>query len=323
MRILFATDGSYHSDHALDTIVAQEWAEGSECLVVTVAAPFVGNGISRAQINWSLGQIGLMAADAEAALTADLQKMLAEITEKLAQKFGKSRVNAALREGDPAAIIIELANTWSADLIVMGAHGTSGYNDQANGSIITLVMNHAPCSVQIVNYISSASDQKKEKQHLPLEIESRFLLAINDSVNSQAVIDSVLSRTWPAESIFQILAVVPEPKSVFHSRYFKDPQIDQAHAKIYALQKANHEVLVKDAINKLVPKFGKQKITGHVLEGNVRSLILQIAQDWPADRILLGAHDRDKDMFEHFMGSVSQHVAQNAECSVEIVRKKA
>jgi nucleotide-binding universal stress UspA family protein len=314
MKILFATDGSDHSDNALETILAQPWPDGSECRIVTVAAPFKSNPI--------LGGIAAMAAQAEAALMDDLKKMLAEANDKLAEKFGKTKVTSVIREGSPAATIIELATNWPADLIVMGSHGTSGYNDDQHGSVAILVMNHAPCSVQIVHYITSASQEKKDARHLPVE-EARFLLAINDSPNSKAVVDTVLSRPWPKESLFQVLSIVPELKSVFHSRFFKDPQIDQAHQKIYAAQKEHLVKLTKEIAAKLGSKFGTDKVTHHVLEGNVRSLILQIAQDWPADVIIIGAHDRDKSIFEHFLGSVARAVVENADCSVEIVRSPA
>ncbi|CAN5481330.1 hypothetical protein BH11CYA1_BH11CYA1_49290 [soil metagenome] len=118
-----------------------------------------------------------------------------------------------------------------------------------------------------------------------------------------------------------MLSVVAEPKSVFHSRFFEDPKIGAAKQKLYELQKQNLENLVKDAGTKLEAKFCKDKVTYHVLEGNIASLILQIAQDWNADMILLGAHDRDLNVVEHFLGSVAQRVVSNADCSIEIVRK--
>jgi len=316
MKIFFPTDGSCHADYALEAILTQPWPEGSQCRIVTVAAPF------QARLSARMGGIGAMASQAEAALMDDLKKMLAEATEKLTEKFGKDNVSSVLTEGSPAATIVDLASNWPADLIVMGSHGTSGYNDDSHGSITLLVMNHAPCSVQIVNHITLASMDKKEQTHLPLE-ESRFLLAITDTPQSQVVVDAVLSRPWPPESLFQVLSVVPEPKSVFHSRFFKDPKIDEAHKKIYASETEHLEKLVKETAAKLEAKFGKNKVTHHVLSGNVPSLILQIAQDWPADRILIGAHDRDKSIFEHFLGSVAQNVTRNADCSVEIIRTRS
>jgi nucleotide-binding universal stress UspA family protein len=313
MKILFPTDGSYHSDYVLENIIAQPWTDGTQCKVLTVPAPFGGG--------FMLGGIAAMATTAENALMKDLQKMLTETEEKLAEKFGKQNVSASLEEGHPAKTIVDTASNWGADLIVMGAHGTSGYNDDFLGGTTTKVADHATCSVQIVNDLTSASVDKKSKKHLPME-EARFLIAIHDSVHSAAVIESMLSRKFPPESIFQVLAVVPEPKQVVHSRFFKDPAIDQAHKELYKQLKARLEKLAKDAADKLIAKVGKDKVTYHVLEGNVPSLILQIAQDWPADMIFIGAHGSDHDVFEHFTGSVPENVVKNADCSVEIVRKK-
>jgi nucleotide-binding universal stress UspA family protein len=316
MKILFPTDGSTHADNALENILAQPWPEGSEIRVLTVPAVFASN-----LAKYMFG-IGAMAATAESALMVDLAKMLADANERLVPKFGKDKVLTMLREGDPAQIIVEMATTWNADLIIMGAHGNSGYNEEARGSIANLVLNHAPCSLQIVNYFNSPSIEQKTKHHFPME-EARLLLALSESPNSQWVVDAVLSRPWPSETLFRVVSVVPEPKSVWHSNFFKDPQFDQAHKTMFARQKEEMEKLVAESGNKLIAKFGKDKVTYHVVEGNVPSLILQFAQDWGADLIMMGAHDRDHDVFEHFMGSVARNVVDNADCSVEIVRKRA
>src|SRR5271163_1142156 len=108
------------------------------------------------------------------------------------------------------------------------------------------------------------------------------------------LIESVLSRPWPPESLFQVLSVVQEAKSVFHSRFIKDPKIDAFHKELHAHQAQTGEALITKAVSKLESKLGKGKVTGHVLEGNVRSLIVQISEDWPADLVITGAHDRDK-----------------------------
>jgi len=315
MKILFATDGSCHSDNAIEAILAQSWPAGTKCEVVTVAAPFHAN-FARFE-----GGMGAMGASGEAALMEDLNKMLAETNDKLSPKFGKENVTTILREGSPAATILEIAGNSSTDLIVMGAHGTSGYNDDSHGSVAALVTNHAPCSVQIVNYIGAESIDKKIQNHLPLR-NARILIAISEATSSQAVIDTAISRDWPEESTFQVLSIVQEPKSVFHSRFFKDHKISESNKVVFAKQKERLENLVKSVAASLEAKFDKHKVTHHVLEGNVASLILQVAQDWPADMILIGAHERDKNIFEHVLGSTSQGVVKNADCSVEIVRKR-
>jgi nucleotide-binding universal stress UspA family protein len=54
------------------------------------------------------------------------------------------------REGDPAEVIIEVANEQQADLIVVGSRGLTGIKRFRLGSVSNKVSHHAPCSVMIV-----------------------------------------------------------------------------------------------------------------------------------------------------------------------------
>lgn len=61
------------------------------------------------------------------------------------------------------------------------------------------------------------------------------------------------------------------------------------------------------------------KITTKVLSGSPKRVILEEAEAFGADLIVVGSHGYG--MFERFLlGSVSQAVALHAKCSVEIVR---
>jgi nucleotide-binding universal stress UspA family protein len=53
--------------------------------------------------------------------------------------------------GQPREKICELAQSWSADLIVMGSHGRTGLSEFLIGSVSNHVSHHAPCSVMIVH----------------------------------------------------------------------------------------------------------------------------------------------------------------------------
>jgi nucleotide-binding universal stress UspA family protein len=54
------------------------------------------------------------------------------------------------REGDPADVIIQVANEQQADLIVVGSSGRTGIKRFLLGSVSSKVSHHAPCSVMIV-----------------------------------------------------------------------------------------------------------------------------------------------------------------------------
>jgi nucleotide-binding universal stress UspA family protein len=53
--------------------------------------------------------------------------------------------------GSPGSIICQLANTWNADLIVVGSHGRKGLSEMLLGSVSNYVVHHAPCSVMVVH----------------------------------------------------------------------------------------------------------------------------------------------------------------------------
>lgn len=62
--------------------------------------------------------------------------------------------------GNPGRSICELANTWSADLIMVGSRGLKGLKEMFLGSVSNYVTHHAPCSVLIVRAdIHSESEQ--------------------------------------------------------------------------------------------------------------------------------------------------------------------
>ena len=54
------------------------------------------------------------------------------------------------REGDPAEVILRVANEQQADLIVVGSRGLTGIKRFLLGSVSNKVSHHAPCSVMIV-----------------------------------------------------------------------------------------------------------------------------------------------------------------------------
>ena len=61
--------------------------------------------------------------------------------------------------GSPGRTICDLAQTWGADLIVMGRRGRSGLNELLLGSVSNYVLHHAPCSVLAVQGLILPSSQ--------------------------------------------------------------------------------------------------------------------------------------------------------------------
>ncbi|WP_448563261.1 universal stress protein [Trichothermofontia sp.] len=49
--------------------------------------------------------------------------------------------------GDPGQLICKIAQSWCADLIIIGRRGRSGLSELLMGSVSNYVLHHAPCSV--------------------------------------------------------------------------------------------------------------------------------------------------------------------------------
>jgi nucleotide-binding universal stress UspA family protein len=60
------------------------------------------------------------------------------------------KVDTDTREGDPASVIIDVAEERDADLIVVGSRGHTGLHRFLLGSVASKVAQHAPHSVTIV-----------------------------------------------------------------------------------------------------------------------------------------------------------------------------
>jgi nucleotide-binding universal stress UspA family protein len=142
----------------------------------------------------------------------------------------------------------------------------------------------------------------------------RMLLAIDDSRFSQAAVEAVIEQARPQDTDVRILHVVESPPLlVAREMGGYDPALETALES----QKQNAEALVLKAAELLRARGLKVAATLEV--GDPKSKILDVAEEWRADLIVVGSHGRRG--FERFlMGSVSDAVARHAKCSVQIVR---
>ena len=81
------------------------------------------------------------------------------------------------------------------------------------------------------------------------------------------------------------------------------------------------QVKVLSVVENWLPPPSGLEIVTEIKDGHAKDVILNEAEKWGADLIVLGSHGYSG--FERFLlGSVSHAVATHAHCSVEIVRQK-
>ena len=145
MKILLAIDGSSCSDAAVEEGIKRPWPPQSEGkLIAAVEVPImVGTGLEP----WPADYFNdLMKTAREAART-----VLEKAIRKLSKASGKTlKISHEIVGGPPSQVIVEEAEHWGADLIVMGSRGLGAWNRLLLGSVSSAVVHHAKCSVEVV-----------------------------------------------------------------------------------------------------------------------------------------------------------------------------
>ena len=147
----------------------------------------------------------------------------------------------------------------------------------------------------------------------------KILLATDGSDYSKAAVNSVAERPWPQGSEVKILSAMEIPYAPTTETWVMP---DSYYSELDRVAREKAEAAVKDAVERI--KSGKAsglEIITKIISGSAREAILDEAERWGADLIMLGSHGYSG--WQRFLlGSVSHAVATHAHCSVEIVRQK-
>ncbi len=144
----------------------------------------------------------------------------------------------------------------------------------------------------------------------------KILVAVDDSQYSESVVQSVIHRSWPKDTEFLVVTVLePIPVELGDQKELAE-LVEQGTAS----RRKSAEELCKRVVKTLSEHLSDKKIAFQVREGKPKKEIVDQAEEWCADRILIGAHGHGV-CPQNLLGEVSRVVAATAPCSVEIVRE--
>jgi nucleotide-binding universal stress UspA family protein len=145
MKILLAVDGSASSDAAAQELAKRPWPPQTEVKVITVAEIPAPVGMEP----WAMSPDYF--ENLETAVRQAGQAVLDSTLLKLKTTSDKTlKISSEIIQGTPAQVIVDEAESWGADLIVMGSRGLGVWNRLLLGSVSNAVVHHAKCSVEVV-----------------------------------------------------------------------------------------------------------------------------------------------------------------------------
>jgi nucleotide-binding universal stress UspA family protein len=254
-RILIAYDGSSCSDAALTDLESAGLPMTVDAVVVTV--------------------IDIILPPPDAVLPPDAEPAIRiPKVERLAKERGEKAINEAhaladqgakrvkanfpdwnvsteVRCDTPAWAILEMADRFKTDLIVVGSHAHSLIGGRLIlGSVSQRVLYEARCSVRVARCW-------KEYETGPV----RIVVGINGSPDSEVALDAVASRDWPNGSEARLITV---------------PPLLSTNARELAAEKLRKAGLTTSEISK---------------DGDPAHILMKEAVEWGADSIFVGTRD--------------------------------
>ena len=288
MKLLIAAESAISTEVLVGAVGVRPWPEGTTAHVLSVVAD-----ADVPEEVWREEGYGKDAVRRE--MERRGEQINAVAVERLKEVGIPAEVIVA--RGDARHLVSFFARKWSSDLIFVRAHVRKGLAHWMLGSVARAVVATAPCTVQIVRDVG-------EDRARTLDSGRRVLLATDGSETSAEAARAVASRPWPEGSEFRVVSV-EEPWTIKRSKVRDEKEAQEAVSSA-------EQILASAGL----------KATGAVLNGNAKEVILEEAQKWAADLIVVGSHGR-RGFKRLLLGSVSEAVAMNAHCSVVVARGSA
>lgn len=149
MRVLVATDGTECGLAAARAVTGLKLGAMDEIAVVSVvdmSPPFDFDG----------GTPSVSADELEAAFLTQAERSIESARSIIDSNFapGEVTVRNEILFGSPAKRIVEAAEEWQIDLIIVGSHGYGKLQRLLLGSVSDAIVHHSHCSVMVVRAVS-------------------------------------------------------------------------------------------------------------------------------------------------------------------------
>ena len=312
MKVLIGYDGSQSADAIFEDLKRAGLPRDTQVMVAAVgdllmnsppvqelaaqivSSPRVAAGIKRAELH-----AGRIIKEAE--------EFASQAADRLRAEFPEWDVEKRVIKGTPAWELIDAANEWKADLVVVGSEGRSALGRLLLGSVSKRVVTDSRCSVRVARRVVRKKENKPPK----------IIVGIDGSAAAEAAVREVGQRIWQAGTQVRLIVARDHPSTAGIAARL--PRAAGMIAEFNQSSAQRADLMLKWAMYQL--KSIGLNVSMTIQRGDPKRILLEEARRWNADCIFVGTRDF-KNSFERFrLGSVSTAVVNNAGCSVEVVRR--
>ena len=144
----------------------------------------------------------------------------------------------------------------------------------------------------------------------------RILIAYDGSPSSEAAVGEILCRPWPPGSEVRLVTVLERPIPL------PPPNGIEAYAPLVAKMRVSLREEAYQRIRRVIERLERRadlSVSYELRDGGVKEALLDAVREWNADLVMVGSRGVSG-LARLLLGSVSQALATQAPCSVEIVK---
>lgn len=300
MKILIPYDGSRNSLAAMRLLAGMALNPHSEILILKVVPTptgFLGFGDDPVENQEVLNNQSIV---------------LRELAKELAKWQKGCNINFRIHFGSPAESILDVADEWESDLIILGPRRPDKMQSVFMGSVSKEVVAKSHCPVMIVR-----PPANNESTPRTFENGYKVLVPIDGSLYSYYTINWLSSQVWKQGTEIKILTAIPEFKDAFDSM---EVQYDTSLQNQWTLIKQRAFESLEEHALKLAEQVGLENVSIDVEPGSPRQIIAEVAEQWQPDFIAMGA-PRPSGINQIILGDVPTYIASHANCSILIVKR--
>lgn len=309
MKILIGYDGSNSADAALDDLQKAGLPDDAEALIVTVAEiwmPPPTNGddpeeyLPEVSPDWIKRH-----RKTKQTVFNEAELLNRHAIERLRIKFPGWKISLETLTGAPARKILNEAEEFRPDLIIVGSQGKNAVSRLFLGSVSKKIVSEAKCSARVAR-------GRIEVDPFPV----RIIIGFDGSPGAHSAVEAVAARNWREESEIRLVTVVDPIVPTSIGRFI--PPVITWVEEERKTERRWIEKIAESALAKLTKAGFKTELV--VKDGNPKQLLVEEADKWNADCIFVGANSYANKLERFLAGSTSSAVAERAHCSVEVVR---